>query len=175
MNFTKIAILFNKCFSLYLFYRFVAQIPLVVSLFLGDYSYELQIGWLYLSPPILHLGLGILFWIFSKPIGEFMTKEIGIGEGSENEVDYHSLEVIAFSIIGILMVAIVIPKLTTSSIQLLGLRNTYSHLGRKLSQDPIFMNYFSEMIGNLAQLLIGIILLLKAKGIVNVVRSLRKA
>ncbi|RKD30534.1 hypothetical protein [Thermohalobacter berrensis] len=163
MNYKNLAKISCKIISIYVFIKFISFIPTTIFMFkLNNNRSILPI----LTSAILYFMLSILLWSFADKLSYYMVgnkhKEV---EHKRVEIDYNKLHYIAFSVVGLVMIAFSISNVITDIIQMY----------KMAESNPNLNLYKAEIIGELFKLLIGLWLLLGAKGIVNGIKALRKA
>ncbi|MDQ2085185.1 hypothetical protein RBH29_01885 [Herbivorax sp. ANBcel31] len=110
----------------------------------------------------------VLLWIFSDKISNLITKDESL---PDLNYSYKSLHVIAISTVGIVIIVLAIPHLITSTSNWMVNRELYS----QVSSIERFNTYKGTIISSIAQIVVGLILVISSNGIVNAIRSLGNA
>lgn len=122
------------------------------------------------SPMVFVILLCFLLWIYAENISRLMVK----GDEPEvplSEVSYESLRIIAFSFAGVLIAAGALPELLSSATQTI-LMTSNKIISRG---DGNYISLVARITGQVVKLLIGLWLILGARGIVGGIKYLRTA
>ena len=105
------------------------------------------------SAHIIRLIVAILLWYYADELAELITKDSD--DISFKHFDYQEIQVIAFSIVGLVLIIVALPHLAQQGIEYF----STSHLRN--------VHYLSQFSIRIIQLLIGIYLLIGARSIVK--------
>lgn len=122
---------------------------------------------------LLLLAIAIILWIYAPKISETIVGDKGVNNLDVEEItDYVKLEIIAFSLIGIIILSKAIPNFMRLVLDVYTIRS-FNPLG----ESDVDIRYFpsiTQIIASATELLLGFVLFLKAKSIVGFTSNLRK-
>ena len=122
-----------------------------------------------LIPGGLTLLLAILLYGFSKPLARRMAPPIAT-EQKETVFSYEELQAVLFSVTGLLILAIALPNIGRSLERLITLYSL-----PEVGRNSLAYFYWFYFVGVLAQVALGLVLLLNPRGLKNTLRWLRTA
>lgn len=129
-----------------------------------DAGYNIVITLVMLLPV---LAASILLWTFADNISMKIVKESE--EGIEaNTTNYRNAAILAFALMGMFVLTNAIPAFTISLIE-------YKLIAAQdINQSSAYFSYLARVIGDGVKILLGLWLLLGARGITNIIRVLRE-
>lgn len=157
----EIASLSFKVLSLYAFIKAIEKLSTLIY-----YAYQVnEIGvpfFMVYAVPVLLLALcGALLWFLSPVLASSISESAGSGD---NPASLSSIQAVAFSIVGLYMVAASLPGIVRSTIWRL--------------TEPASMSKGSpllgDVMGSLVQVVIGLWLLFGSRGLVNLISKMRR-
>lgn len=163
MNKKDIAYISLRVLSIYIFITVLHSIS--INLYQLIYSSISNIGkgnnLLILSGMIPLLTAGIILWVYSERLVDYIIlKNTRLDEKSDT-MNAKDLQIIAFSIVGIILIVTAIPPLINKSIYL------------TIESHPIKVGIYLSLIEEVAKLFIGIILLFCSNGISGLIFLIR--
>lgn len=169
MNYRALAKIACRLFAIYTFIRFVSYLPAIIyPLFMKNTNANVSITILPVLPSlILSLAFSIILWTFSEKLSRLMVDDSNIQE--ETDIDYNKLQYIAFSVVGLVLVTLSIPNITSTLIEYIRMISMVEK-----SAHFSFIQYKAKLAGSIVQFIIGLWLLLGSKGILNGIKKLRK-
>lgn len=176
MNIRKLSTLTCKVISIYILIKFVMYLQNIFITFAYiDSALQVDKNMVLIGtiiPGVMLLVLSILFWLFASRIGKMIIDSDDQEELSQ-EIDFEKLEILAFSVIGLVILSSGLSNLVKSSIDIYTLKMSYVIGSYK--DDIRFLPNVLKVIGDLIQIIIGFWLLLGSKGVVGLIKTLRKA
>ena len=121
----------------------------------------------FLVPFVLLAVLGAFLWVRA----EYMSRRM-VGAHSEDvkAVGAEDVQAITFSAVGVLALSDALPKLAQQLYSVIAM-----HQAQMQSVEGMYIPTMSGIVGSVVKLIIGLWLLLGSRGIVHLLRSLRKA
>jgi len=165
----EISILSLRIMSLYAFLKVIEKLPDVFYFFLNIKAYLeqealLNLMLVFISPSLFAL-FGILLWIASPKIANIIFKSKVNEEKSDYPGSDYSLadiQTISFSVVGLVVLAIALPELIKTTVM-------YYTISTSPSENKLPL--IGSLIVLLTQSIFGFWLLLKPRGLMNIVRS----
>jgi hypothetical protein len=164
MNMTKreVATLSFKVLSLYAFIKAIDKLPMLINyMYKYDFSEAGLRGFMLFAAPMLLLLLcGGLLWFMAPFLASLLSKSsISVDDSAASLLD---IQMVAFSVIGLYMLADSLPALV---------RSTIFHFGYVSRGDDPFVG---EIMASLVKIAIGLWLLFGSRGLINFIRSMRR-
>lgn len=143
-----------KLLAIYFLVEFISEgIPQIIGVFSSRPVIETKIILGLVAALLIKLLISLYLWNYAEKISKLITSNIE--EGVLKNKDYKTLQIIAFSVVGVILIAISVPDFVQYFIEYLSIP------GR-----PIF-NILPKLIAKLAETFIGIWLLLGSESIVQ--------
>lgn len=174
MNYKAISKISCKIISIYTFAQFIIFFQrFYYQIFyqnkLLSQTTETEQNSVLLSLPfLLLLFTSIILWIYADKISDYMVRK-PISSSNTASLDYVELQAIAFSVVGVIMLINSIPEIISIGI----------HMKQLVSQEDIanmkmlLITYRVQIIGYAIKIVLGLWLLLGARGIVGIIKNSR--
>lgn len=169
MNYKNLAKISCKVIAITTFIKAFIFLPSIIYTFsIDNNNYKISIN--DMLPSITTVAVLILFsiilWIFADKISDRMVN-VKEEENEKLNINYKKLQYIAFSVIGLFLIATSIPTISKNIFEIyrvnsIGMKDTYYKA-----------RLYSSIVGEIIKLLIGLLLLFKSKGLVNILIRLR--
>lgn len=169
MNYKNLAKIACKVIAITTFIKAIIFLPSIIyPFFIDNNFYKISIN--DMLSPITTVAVLILFsiilWIFADKIAGCMVN-VKEEENEKLNINYDKLQYITFSVIGLFLIATSIPIISKNLVEIyrvnsLGIKDTYNNT-----------KLYSYIIGETIKLLIGLLLIFKSKGLVNILIKLR--
>lgn len=171
----KIALIACKVLSIYVFVQGIVHISNFITLFLIPLldqsfiiSFKSQIVVMSLVPAFILLILAIVLWLKAEEISKLIiTEEDNLD--NNRTLNIEELQSIALSIVGIVILVSVIPAFFREIPNMLQLRNEFVP-----SNSNVRAQIICSIVEKVTRLILGLLLVLKVKGIAGLVRRLQR-
>ncbi|ATW28244.1 hypothetical protein [Candidatus Formimonas warabiya] len=166
MNVKAAATIAVKVLAIFTLIKFITYLPSAYNIFdivstaSSQTSASLQII-TFMAPICLLLIVSMCLWLYADEISDRMVKNPGINE--KVNINYEGLQSIAFSVVGIIIVADALPALISAFIHL------------KIDDSFRPLNQYINLGTTGLKLVIGLLLLFGSKGLVGLIKYLRTA
>lgn len=156
-----------KILAIYIFIQGLIQLTYFPMSLITDIGGQVNLIVVSFIPFMILFAVSILLWIYAKVLAEYIAPSEDISVRETPNHDYNELQAIAFSVVGLVIIAGAIPRL----IQLIPNLAFYSE---NALWDPRFkLRTIIEAIVPIAQLTIGFFLLFSSKGLVELLNRIR--
>lgn len=155
-------------------YTFVQSMCLIPASLVTIFTYRSQINDFtqtiasIFSTGTFMLLMAILLWVFADRIAKIIIKDV-TENNVHKEIDYSKIMAMVFSVIGIVVLVGAIPNLIKTIIQ----NNIVSSMNISFKETNMYAEYLSRIIGESVKVILGLWLLVGAKGIVKFVKIFR--
>ncbi|WP_202710945.1 hypothetical protein [Sporosalibacterium faouarense] len=122
-----------------------------------------------LVPTVVMIVLGLILWIGSGKISFYIVPENEL-EKECKEINYKELQVLTFSVVGLIILTNVLPNIIEEISNLILLKKNYALTNFNTRFKAIF-----NMIELIVEVIIGLLLLIKSRGIVVLLKKVQNA
>ncbi len=180
MNYKAITIIGLRLLSIYIVVQFLIQLLrfagyYILPLFFNNLSNEIETMNIlfYLIPLIIVFLSAIFLWIYSEKIAMHIlpaetNEKINISE-VESSLNLNLLQSLAFSLVGLIIIVLTLPELTTSIAKLY----QYNQMGIEYVTDRYTTETYLLLIENVIKLILGIGLFFGGKGLTGLLNKIR--
>lgn len=186
LNYKTITIIGLRLLSIYIIIQFLIQFLsltgyYIIPFFFNDLNNQIELinSLFYLIPVIILLLSAIILWIYSKKIANCVVPKDNdqhpneLIDNSEIKVEsnfnINLLQSIVFSIVGLIIIVLTIPEITTVIVRLL----QYNEIGVEYATDRYTMDTYLLLIENVIKLILGIGLFFGGKGLAGLLNKIR--
>lgn len=170
MNLRGIAFLAIRLFAIYVFLLGIRQVVNLVTVSLPVYMSTMdldlmQVLYVIAIPTLLLWAFGILLWMMAD---RWSKRMIPPSDGqTETAIRSSHIESFVLSVVGVVIVVLAVSDLIQSVLAFLSIANQDVYFDRQ--------NYYYRIAGQAVEIALGLVLVLKARGIAALLRKIRQA
>lgn len=162
----KIAFLACRITSVYFLANWLGALGSIVStLFYFPTNMQAVLG--SMVSMVFPVAIGVLLWIYSDKLAGFMVKPQDVQETEmiSASFDLETVQILAFTIIGVFLIVKAIPSLVSAL--------TVCVILPQHSVGQVWLQTISQLVDSVIQIILGLWLVLGSKGVVNFIKKIR--
>ncbi|HHV63775.1 MAG TPA: hypothetical protein GXX46_01655 [Peptococcaceae bacterium] len=162
MNKHNLAGLAVKLLAVFLLIKGVSALAAVATLQAisssqTDTTYAINV-----SNLIAYILMGIILWFFSPKLAGFISKGENIAGMGDFSISAEDLQRVLFSVLGLYFVGRSLPQIVSTLTSLFALQNP-----------SLFRSSLPYLMGNITELIVGLIIFLSPQGLINLVKAIK--
>jgi len=121
---------------------------------------------------IFFLGMSLVFLVFTEKIIKFLApKEFNNheGKGDEGKLELHDLQTAAFTVVGVVILSIGIPKIFYAASEIIVNKDNFFPIFTDRGINPLSFQLIAKILGHLIYLLLGIYLVFGFKKFLSII------